>query len=334
MDLQVLWFVIIGVFFTGYFVLEGFDFGVGMLLPFMKGDEIENDRRRTAAIRTIGPIWDGNEVWLITGGAAIFAAFPEWYATLFSGFYLPLVLILMGLIVRGVSLEWRVKVDTLKWRRLCDAGTAFGSYLPTLLWGVGFTNIVMGVPLNEQGRLDSFYDGFLGLLNPLGLLGGVAFVLLFMLHGATFLGFKSHDPLRAEMHAFAKKFIAGPAIVVGAAYLLWIQLTLGAGWTWIPLVLAAVGLVVSVVAIVGNKDGLAFWMTAFAIICCAIVLFGSLFPDVMPSTSDLFAGWDIRNASSSPYTLKVMTWAAVCLTPIVLVGQIWTYWAFRKRVSV
>lgn len=334
MDLQILWFLIIAVFFTGYFVLEGFDFGVGMLLPFLGGDEEEYDRRRTAAIKTIGPIWDGNEVWLITGGAAIFAAFPEWYATLFSGFYLPLILILVGLIVRGLGLEWRVKVDTVQWRRRCDIATAFGSYLPSFLWGVAFTNIVAGVPLNQNGRLDSFNDGFIGLLNPLGLLGGVAFVLLFMLHGATFLGLKAHDPLRAQAHTIGKKYLAAPAIIGGAIYLLWVQLTLGEAWTWIPLIVAAVALVCSVVGIVAQKDALAFWMTALAILAVAVVLFGSLFPDVLPSTSAAFEGWTIRNASSSPYTLKIMTWAALCLTPVVLAGQIWTYWAFRKRVHV
>ncbi|WIM67294.1 cytochrome d ubiquinol oxidase subunit II [Corynebacterium breve] len=335
MDLNILWFFVIAFFFVGYFILEGFDFGVGMLLPFVGGENAEaNDRRRTASIKTIGPIWDGNEVWLITGGAAIFAAFPEWYATLFSGFYLPLVLILIALIVRGVSIEWRVKVDTVAWRKKLDIGTVFGSYLPAILWGVAFTNIVAGVPMNEDGRINSFTDGFIGLLNPLGLLGGFAFMLVFMLHGALFLGFKSEDPLRSHMHAFAKKWLVVPTVLVGAVYLIWVQLTLGAGWTWVVLALTVVFLLAAIVALFKEHDGWAFALTAFTILGVGLLLFGSLFPDVMPSTSTAFAGWDIYNASSSPYTLKVMTWAAVIFLPAVLITQGWTYWSFRKRVKV
>lgn len=335
MDLQVMWFVIIAFFFTGYFILEGFDFGVGMLLPFLGGDTPEeNDRRRTAAMKTIGPVWDGNEVWLITGGAAIFAAFPEWYATLFSGFYLPLLLILVALIVRGVSIEWRGKVDTLKWRRLCDTGTAFGSYLPAILWGVAFTNIVAGVPLDANGRLNSLNDGFIGLLNPLALLGGVGFMLVFMLHGALFIGFKAHEPLRSIVHGLAKKWLVVPVVLGGAAYLLWVQFSLGKPWTWAAVALAVLALVAAIGALWTGKDRLAFYLTAVLIAFIAVLLFGSLFPEVMPSTSDAFGGWDIRNASSSAYTLKVMTWAAVVMLPPVLIAQAWTYWSFRKRVKV
>lgn len=334
MDLQVIWFLLIAFFFTGYFILEGFDFGVGMLLPLLKGTGEANDRRRTAAINTIGPVWDGNEVWLITAGAAIFAAFPEWYATLFSGFYLPLVLIVVALILRGVAIEWRGKVDTYEWRRRCDTAIAVGSYLTSFLWGVAFTNIVAGVPLNENGRLNSFHDGFLGLLNPLGLLGGVAFTALFMLHGATFLGRKAHDPLRAEAHALGLKVLAPVVILGGGIYLLWVQLSLGKGWTWIPLAVTVLALLGTVWALATGKDRAAFWSTTVAVAGCAVVLFGILFPDVMPSTSEAFAGWTIRNASSSPYTLRIMTWAAVVIFPFVAAGQAWTYWQFRKRVRV
>ncbi|UIZ91826.1 cytochrome d ubiquinol oxidase subunit II [Corynebacterium sp. CNCTC7651] len=334
MDLQIIWFILIAFFFTGYFILEGFDFGVGMLLPFMKGEGEENDRRRTAAINTIGPVWDGNEVWLITAGAAIFAAFPEWYATLFSGFYLPLVLIVIGLILRGVAIEWRGKVDTYEWRRRCDTAIAVGSYLVSFLWGVAFTNIVRGVPLNENGRLDSFSDGFLGLLNPLGLLGGVAFVALFMLHGATFIGRKAHDPLRSEAHAIGLKMLAPIVLVGGGIYLLWVQLSLGSGLTWLPLALTVLALLATVLGLARGNDKLAFWSTTVAILGCSVMLFGILFPDVMPSTSAAFEGWTIYNASSSPYTLKIMTWAAVLLFPVVAAGQAWTYWQFRKRVRV
>ncbi|MBG6122277.1 cytochrome d ubiquinol oxidase subunit II [Corynebacterium aquatimens] len=335
MDLQIMWFVIIGFFFTGYFILEGFDFGVGMLLPFLGGDTPEeNDRRRSAAIKTIGPVWDGNEVWLITGGAAIFAAFPEWYSTLFSGFYLPLLLIVVALIVRGVSIEWRGKVDTLQWRRWCDIGTAFGSYLPAVLWGVAFTNIIAGVPLNSDGRLNSLYDGFFGLLNPLGLIGGIAFMLAFLLHGALFIGFKAHEPLRSIAHGIAKKWLVAPVVVGGAIYLVWVQILHGKPWTWVAVALAVAALVAAIAALFAGKDRLAFYFTAGMIAFIAVLLFGSLFPDVLPSTSDAFEGWTIRNASSSPYTLKIMTGAAVVMLPVVLISQAWTYWSFRKRVTV
>lgn len=208
MDLQILWFIIIGVLFAGYFLLEGFDFGVGMLLPFLGGkDAKERAERRTAAVKSIGPVWDGNEVWLITAGAAMFAAFPEWYATLFSGFYLPLLLILLSLIMRGVGLEWRTKVETQRWRNLCDVGTAIGSWVPALLWGVAFANILRGVPIDADRQIDSGVEGLLGLLNPYGLLGGLAFVLLFMLHGAMFLGFKTTDPVRARVHQIGLKWL-------------------------------------------------------------------------------------------------------------------------------
>lgn len=334
MDLNILWFLIIAFFFAGYFILEGFDFGVGMLLPFVGGkDEDENDRRRTAHISTIGPVWDGNEVWLITGGAAIFAAFPEWYSTLFSGFYFPLVLILFALIIRVVSLEWRVKVDTMQWRKRADIATTISSYVVSFLWGVAFTNIVVGVPLNENGRLNSFYDGFIGLLNPLGLLGGLAFVAIFMLHGAMLIGFKTHEPLRSHIHGFAKKYLVAPGVVIAAAYLIWMQLTVGKPWTWIVVAATAVLLLAAIASMFKEHDGWAFALTCLVILGISVFLFGSLFPEVMPSTS-AFDGWDIYSASSSPYTLRVMSFAALIFLPPVLVGQAWAYWSFRQRVRV
>ncbi|MHA2789764.1 cytochrome d ubiquinol oxidase subunit II [Corynebacterium sp. S7] len=334
MDLNTIWFVVIAFFFIGYFILEGFDFGVGMLLPFAGGkDKEENDRRRSAQMTTIGPVWDGNEVWLITGAGALFAAFPEWYATLFSGFYIPLLLILITLIVRGVSIEWRGKVNTYQWRKRCDIGTMIGSYVPSFLWGVIFTNIVIGVPMNEAGRINSLTDGFIGLFTPLALLGGLAFVLVFMLHGAMFIGHKAEDPLRSHMHDLAKKWLVVPVIIVAAAYLIGLQLSVGVNWTWIILGLTVLALVAAIIALFKAHDGWAFAFTALTIAGVGIMLFGSLFPDVMPSTSQ-FPGWDIYNAASSPYTLKVMSWGAILFVPAILVGQGWAYWSFRKRVKV
>ena len=334
MELNALWFIIIAFFFIGYFVLEGFDFGVGMALPFVGGDSEEaNDARRTAAVRSIGPVWDGNEVWLITGGAAIFAAFPEWYATLFSGFYLPLLLILVSLIIRGVCLEWRVKVDTLSWRKRCDLGIIIGSYVPALLWGVAFANIVAGVKYTNDSDIATVADGFFGLLNPLGLVGGLAFLLLFFFHGLLFLGMKTGEPLRSRVHQMARGGVAFAAVGVGAVFLLWIQFKHGYPWTWVPLILVVAFLAVALYALWTGKDGLAFAGTACAIIACGITLFGALFPDVLPSSNGI-GGLDIHNAAASPYTLKIMTWAAVVLAPAVLIGQGWTYWQFRKRVTV
>ena len=334
MDLNTAWFLVIAFFFTGYFVLEGFDFGVGMLLPFVGGATPEgNDRRRTAQVATIGPVWDGNEVWLITAGASLFAAFPEWYATLFSWLYLPLLFILVALIVRGVALEWRGKVDTPRWRARCDAGIAFGSYVPAVLWGIAFTNLVTGAPLDAAGRVTSFSEGFLGLFSPLGLLGGVAFALLFALHGAFFVGFKAEEPLRGRAHALATRWIAAPAVLATAAYLLWLQNDAGARWTWAALAVGLVALVSSVLAALRGRDGLAFGLTALTVTAAVVLIFGSIFPEVLPSIG-AHPGWDIYSASSSPYTLKVMSWAALVMVPLVVVAQGWSYWAFRKRVTV
>ncbi|QGU01335.1 Cytochrome bd-I ubiquinol oxidase subunit 2 [Corynebacterium kalinowskii] len=327
MDLQTVWFVLVAVLFAGYFVLEGFDFGVGMILPWLKKEE------RTAAIKTIGPVWDGNEVWLITAGGALFAAFPEWYATLFSGFYLPLFLILFGLIVRGIGLEWRSKVETQNWRDWCDRGIVVGSWLAALLWGVAFGNIVKGVAIDGNRQIESGFDGFIGLLNPFGLLGGATFVLAFLIHGLLFLGLKSGEPLRTRAHDIAKKLIV-PAIVVAGGFLVWTQLAHGRALTWLPLGILVLCALAAAFALFKGRDGWAFAAWAVVILMCAAQLFGTLFPNLMPTTLADGVSLDIYNSSSSPYTLKVMTWAAGFLTPLVLLYQGWTYWVFRKRVSV
>lgn len=329
MDLQTLWFLLIAVLLTGYFVLEGFDFGVGMLLPF-----IGNDARRTAAMKAIGPVWDGNEVWLITAGGAIFAAFPVWYATMFSGLYLPLLLILVGLILRGVGVEWRIKVDTVAWRKKMDTLTCIGSWIPAVLWGVAFANIAAGIPLDAEGNLNSFTDGFIGLLNPFGLLGGVAFALLFMLHGATFLGFKTHNPLRALVHNIALKGLALPTVLVGGGLVFWLQLSYGKAWTWVLVALIVVGLVAAIGALALSRDYWSFAGTFVAILCTSALIFGSIFPNVLPSSLDPANSLDIYSAASGDYTLTVMSWAALLLLPPVLLVQGWTYWVFRKRIKV
>lgn len=328
LDLPVVWFVLVAFLFAGYFLLEGFDFGVGMLLPFLGRGE----PRRKAMLGTIGPVWDGNEVWLITAGGALFAAFPEWYASMFSGFYLPLFLILVALIVRIVGLEWRSKVHEDSWRAWCDGAIVFGSWLPPILWGVAVSNLIRGVPLDANRNLDSGFGTLLGLLNPYALLGGAAFASVFALHAVAFLRLKTAGTLR-EALGRAVPIPAAAALLFGSAFLLWTQLAYGKPWVWVPLVVAAAGLAMAVVAIAAGRDGLGFIASSVTVVTVTVVVFGSMFPFLMPSTAPGGVSLDIWNASSNPYTLKIMTWAAIAVTPLVLIYQSWTYWAFRKRLT-
>lgn len=330
MGLQEVWFILIAVLFTGYFVLEGFDFGVGMHLPTLgRGRGKHSEARRSVMMDTIGPVWDGNEVWLIVAGGALFAAFPDWYATLFSGFYMPLLLILLALIVRVCAIEWRGKVDDPTWRQRWDRGIIFGSWVPAVLWGVAFANIVRGVPIDESKQ----YVGGIGdLLNPYALLGGATTAIVFALHGAVFLALKTAGEVRTDSIVLARQ-LSIPAVVVAGAFGLWTQMAYGTGWTWIVLALAAVSLVIVVGMTFVQKEGWAFLFTTVAIASTVVLLFGSLFPDVMPSTLDPAWSLTIENASSSHYTLTIMTWAAAFLTPVVMIYQGWTYWVFSKRLS-
>lgn len=325
MELTTFWFIVIAVLWTGYFFLEGFDFGVGMLLHPL--GRTETDRR--VMINTIGPVWDGNEVWLISAGGAMFAAFPNWYATLFSGFYLPLFAILLALIFRGVAFEFRGKVDDDRWRARWDMAIAAGSWVPAVLWGVAFANIVAGVPINAN---QDFTGSVFSLLNPFALLGGAVTASLFLLHGANFLGLKAEGEVRESARRAATR-IAPVTVVAGATFLIWNQLERGQGWTWVPVLVAAVALIGSVVFGRANRDGYAFATTGVAIAAAVIALFGSLFPDVMPSTTDVAYSLTVANASSAPYTLRIMTWVAVLATPVVMMYQGWSYWVFRKRIG-
>ncbi|MEV4237198.1 MULTISPECIES: cytochrome d ubiquinol oxidase subunit II [unclassified Nocardia] len=327
MNLQQFWFLLIGVLFTGYFVLEGFDFGVGMLMPILgKG----SDTRRRVVLNTIGPVWDGNEVWLLTAGGAMFAAFPEWYASLFSGFYIALLLVLVALIVRVCAIEYRSKIDDARWRAWCDVAIGIGSWVPALAWGWVFANVVRGVPLNEKKHITgSVWD----LLGPYALLGGLATGLLFALHGAVFLVLKTGGEVRDDAAKTVRLLLMPTAVVVGV-FGVWTQLAYGTGWTWIPLALAVIGLLLAGAASFADRDGWAFVGTAVTTAAATVLLFGSLYPNVLPSTiSDMF-NLTIDNASSTPYTLKVMSWAALIVTPVVLGYQGWTYWVFRKRITV
>ena len=219
MELTTIWFSLIAILWIGYFTLEGFDFGVGMLLPILG----RNEKDRRVMINTIGPVWDGNEVWVLVAGGATFAAFPEWYATLFSGFYLPLLLILVALIVRGLAFEYRGKRDDDTWRARWDLAIIVGSYVPALLWGVAFANILRGVPIDADME---YVGGFFNLLNPYALLGGLTTLMLFITHGAVFISLKTDGPIRAEARALAMRLGLGAAVVT-VAFLVWTQLDTG-----------------------------------------------------------------------------------------------------------
>lgn len=326
MDLAIVWFILLAVLWTGYLVLEGFDFGVGMLMPFVG----KNDKERRVALNTIGPVWDGNEVWLLTAGGATFAAFPEWYATMFSGFYLPLLLILVALIVRAVAIEYRGKIDTDVWRKRWDWVIIGSAWVPSILWGVAFANLVRGVNLDENHQ----YSGtFWDLLNPFALLGGAVTLTLFLSHGAIFMSLKTDGIVRERAQALAKKFSLA-AIVVAGVWAVWAQLAFAnSAWTWAAVGVAAVALVAAWAAASAGRHGWAFVANAVAIVAAVVLIFGAMFPEVMPAINDPVNSLTVDNASSSDYTLTVMTWVAVVLTPIVLAYQAWTYWVFRKRIS-
>jgi cytochrome d ubiquinol oxidase subunit II len=326
MDLQTVWFALITILWVGYLVLDGFDFGVGILLLVLGRNEPE----RRAMLRTIGPVWDGNEVWVLVAGGATFAAFPEWYATLFSGFYLALFLLLVGLIVRGVAIEYRNKREDIGWRTRCDVAIAFGSFVPALLWGVAFANIVAGVPIDAHKQ---FTGSLLTLLNPYGLLGGLTTLLLFVTHGAVFLGLKTEGDLRRRANRFALR-VGVVTAVAAVAFLAWTEAQRSSPASIVFAVLTAGSFVAALAANFARREGWAFIGTAAAIALAVVTLFTALYPNVMPSSTDPAFSLTIHNASSTDYTLTIMTVVAVIFTPIVLLYQGWTYWVFRKRVSV
>ena len=320
-----IWFMLIAFLWIGYFVLEGFDFGLGILLPFLG----RNDAERRALINAIGPVWDGNEVWVLVAGGATFAAFPNWYATLFSGFYLALFLILVALILRGVAFEYHSKRDSARWRQGWDWAIFIGSAVPALLWGVAFANIVAGVPIDKDMN---FTGDLLTLLNPFGLLGGVVTLTLFMTHGAAYIALKTEGVLRER----ANKLLVWIGLVAAAAavvFLGWTQAKNMVADSAAVSVLAALSLVGALLANRLRHEGWAFIGTAFTIGLAVVALFMNLYPNVMPSSTNSAFNLTIDNASSTDYTLTIMTVVAVIFTPLVLLYQGWSYWIFRKRIS-
>ncbi|MFF7488406.1 cytochrome d ubiquinol oxidase subunit II [Streptomyces luteogriseus] len=325
MELHDVWFVLIAVLWTGYFFLEGFDFGVGVLTKLLA----RNRPEKRVLINTIGPVWDGNEVWLLSAGGATFAAFPEWYATLFSGFYLPLLLILVCLIVRGVAFEYRVKRPEENWQRNWETAIFWASLLPAFLWGVAFANIVRGVKIDQDFN---YAGGVLDLLNPYALLGGLVTLSLFTFHGTVFVGLKTVGEIRERARKLALR-VGLVTALLALAFLLWTQADRGDGASLVAMVAAVASLLVALVAARAGREGWAFALSGLTIVATVAMLFLTLFPNVMPSTLNPDWSLTVTNASSSPYTLKIMTWCAGIATPVVLLYQGWTYWVFRKRIG-
>ncbi|MHB1681460.1 MAG: cytochrome d ubiquinol oxidase subunit II [Bacilli bacterium] len=330
MNLNILWFSLIVILFMGFFFLEGFDFGVGILLPFLGREDVE----RRVLMNSIGPFWDANEVWLLTAGGAMFAAFPNWYATLFSGFYLALFLMLLALIGRGVAFEFRSKVDNPAWRRTWDWVLFFGSLLPPLLWGVALANIMEGVPIDAKMN---YVGGFWNLINVYSVVAGVSVVLLFTLHGALFLTLKTTGDLRERAQAVALR-IGGLTTAFLLLFIIlsyfWTDMFTKQGIDPGPVPVVAGIALVSARFFIGSKRlGWAFAMTSLTIILSTLTVFLGLFPRVMISSLNPLWSLTIYNTASNHYSLQVMTIIALTVIPFVLAYQVWNYWVFRQRVK-
>ena len=330
MSLAVLWFVIVAFLWSGYFLLEGFDFGVGMLLPFLPRDEDE----RTVMFHSIGPVWDGNEVWLVVAGGATFAAFPAWYAAMFSGFYLALLLVLVCLIVRVVSFEWRAKSDSARWRAVWLWANALGSFGASLIWGIALSALLFGVPLDSHG---DFSGTFWDLFHPYTVLAGVAVVAVFAFHGATFLTLRTRGDLY-DRSARAARVLSIPAVVLGAGFLaatVIVAVDRNDKDVFPPVLPAALGIAALVAAavLVRRRGGLGFAMTGLGTVLVVATIFPSLYPRVRGSQPGFATSLTVTNAASAHYTLAVMSVVALLVTPVVLLYQAWTYRVFRHRLG-
>jgi cytochrome d ubiquinol oxidase subunit II len=321
---ETFWFVAIAALWFGYLFLEGFDFGVGMLMRLLGRGEAD----RRAMLNTIGPVWDGNEVWLIVAAGATFAAFPGWYAGLFSAGYLPMLVLLLALIGRGVALEWRGKVDTDRWRSVWDAVIAGGSLVATLCVGLVLSWNVLGLPIDADGNRIGSPFAALRWDTALGALAVTGFALV---HGAVFLALKTDGPLRHRARRFALTLLPVGLLPVMAVAML-AQLRSGTEWTWLVVFAVLVAAVCAWVFLSNGYEGRAFASLGVALGAAVLALFGALYPNVLPSTVDPAYSLSIADAASSPYTLTVMTWVAGFGAPAVLLYQGWTYWVFRKRV--
>ncbi|WP_103063527.1 cytochrome d ubiquinol oxidase subunit II [Actinomyces qiguomingii] len=348
MTLSVLWFLLITILWVGYLTLEGFDFGVGMLLKILGRDE----RERRTMVQTIGPHWDGNEVWLITAGGATFAAFPEWYGTLFSGAYPALFLILLGLIVRVCAIEWRGRINAQSWRDRWDWAHTVAAWVPSILWGTAFANLVQGmeievvdtangavVPAGQvspdallAGASHQVTGGFFSLLTPFTLLGGAATCLLFLTHGALFTALKTTGDLSRRAAALARR-LGIVSTLVAVVWGLWAVRFSATTWAWLPLAGAAVALAASLFCSFQERQRLAFGLHFAAIACVTALIFTAMAPDVMRSSIDPAYSLTITQAASADTTLAIMTVVAVIFLPIVLFYTIWGYRTFSARIS-
>lgn len=322
MDLPTIWFLAIALLWTGYLVLEGFDFGVGMLLPSVGRDETG----RRVMINSIGPVWDGNEVWLITAIGATFAAFPAWYAATLSGFYVPVLLIVVALVFRGVAFEYRGKIDSAVWRARWDAAIVGGSVVPAFGWGLVFANMLRGVEIGADGVVRS---SLLDLLSPYALLGGAATTALFVLHGALFLGLKTDGPVRVRARRAARR-AALVAVPVTGAFAAWTVSEQGTGA--VAAVLGGLALLAAVGCAARRREGWAFAATAAAVVAYAVQVFGSVFPVLLPSLDSPAYDLTVANAASAPYTLGILSVTGAVFLPLVIAYQSWSYWVFRRRV--
>ncbi len=325
MSLPTFWFCVIAFFWVGYLFLDGFDLGVGMLLPVLG----RGDTGRRVLLNTIGPVWDGNEVWLVVAGAATFAAFPDWYASLFSGAYLPMLLVLVALIGRGVALEYRGKIDAPRWRRGWDAVIVLGSVFIALGVGLLISVTALGLPLDAHGdRVGSAFAA----LRPDTLLGAAGFAGFAVLHGAVFLALKTEGEVRARARRFALR--AAPVALLPLLGLLIILVTRsGSAWVLVPFGVAVLAGIVAPLRLRADRDGQAFAALGVVILAALVTLFGSVYPNVLPSTLDSANSLTVTGAASSGYTLTVMTWLAAFGAPVVLLYQGWTYWVFRSRLG-
>lgn len=329
MDTTTVWFAVVGVLWAGYLVLEGFDFGVGMLLGVLARD----DRERRVLINTVGPVWDGNEVWVLTAVGAMFAAFPAWYAGLLSGWYLLVLLVLVALILRNLAFEFRHQRDDATWRARWDAALTYGSLVAAFGWGAILVGTVGGLPM---GRDQEVTGGPFAALSPLALLGGLTFVVLCLAHGAMFLGLKTDGEVRRRARRVAP-VLAGVAVVLVALVALVLQTRTGSTGSALAFVGSVAALLVAAACAAAGREGWAFTGTFLAIGLLVAGLFAALFPDVLPAlpaAGDPAYGLTAAEASASAYTLRIMSWSAVVLVPVVLAYQSWTYWVFRRRISV
>jgi cytochrome d ubiquinol oxidase subunit II len=331
MNLPILWFLLVAFFWAGYFLLEGFDFGVGMLLPFLP----RNERERGLMFESIGPVWDGNEVWLVVAGGATFAAFPAWYASMFSGFYLALLLVLVFLIIRVVSFEWREQSASPHWRAVWLAANAIGSYGAALIWGIGLSALLYGVPLDGNG---DFTGTFWSLFHPYTVFGGVAFVVLFACHGATFLTLRLSGSF-CERALRTARLLSIPAALATGAFLIWtviVAVDRNDKDVFPPVLPAALGiaaLVAAVFLLTQRRSTPAFVATALAAVLMVATIFTSLYPRVMVSQPDFGNSLTVSGAAAAHYTLVVMSVVALITAPVVLLYQGWTYHVFRQRLG-